>query len=201
MKSIDELVPDDKSYKDLMLARAYAINKFVQVERDLASLYQVLTRGDLEAAHWAFFKLSSRHRFETLKLLGEKRDAQVMESFGRSLLIAGESLVDSRNFIVHASQIGGAESVDLATGRRLKFEHFLQAPSYMSDLAAERKYFLHDVLDFIRRTTYYLSNLLVLNMHFHGHTLAESTGILSVKFVWMPKEDHPAYQLFARCDM
>ncbi len=183
-----------------MLARALAINKFVQVERDLASLYQVLALGDLEASHWAFFKLSSRHRFDALKLLGEKRDARVMDPFGRSLLVAGESLVDSRNFIVHSSHIAGAESVDLATGRRQKFEHFLQSPSYLSELAAERKFFLHDVLDFIRRTTYYLANLRVLSMHFHGYVPPKWTEILSTKFAWVPPEDHPAHQLYVLRD-
>ncbi|WP_157257254.1 hypothetical protein [Methyloversatilis discipulorum] len=196
MKSIDELVPDDKDYRALMLARAYAINSYVRVEHDLASLYQVLALGDLEASHWAFFKLSSRHRFDALRLLGEKRDPQVMEPFGRSLLAAGESLVDSRNFIVHSSQIIGAESLDLATGRRKRFENFLHAPGYLNDLGSERKLFLHDVLEFIRRINYYDRVLRVLSMHFHGHTLDEWAGILSTKFVWVPAKDHPAHPLY-----
>lgn len=196
MKSIDELVPNHKDYRALMLARAYAINSFVTVERDLASLYQALALGDLEASHWAFFKLSSRHRFDALRLLGEKRDPKVMDPFGYSLLTAAEGLTKSRNFIVHSSQIGGAESVDLATGRRKRFEHFLQAPSYLSDLASEQKLFLHDVLEFIRRVKYYVRVLKVLSMHFHGYIPPEWAGILTAKFVWVPPEDHPAYQMY-----
>lgn len=200
MKSIDQLLPDDADYRALMLARAYAINSYVSVERDLAALYQVLALGDLEASHWAFFKLSSRHRFEALKLLGEKKDPEVMQPFGHSLLIAGETLVDSRNFIVHSSHIGGAESVDLATGRRLKFKNFLQGPTYLSDLGSERKYFLHDVLDFVRRVKYYVAVLRVLSMHFHGHVPPQWAAILTTKFVWVPPEEHPAHQMYVLRD-
>lgn len=196
MKSIDELVPNDKDYRDLMLARAFAINSFVTVERDLASLYQVLALGDLEASHWAFFKLPSRHRIDAIILLGKKRDPKVMEPFGDSLITSAESLTKSRNFIVHSSQIGGAESVNLATGKRLRFEHFLQAPSYLSDLASEQKLFLHDVLEFIRRVKYYVRVLRVLSMHFHGYIPPEWAGILTERFVWVPQEGHPAYQMY-----
>lgn len=102
----------------------------------------------------------------------------------------------SRNFVVHASQIARAESVDLATGRRKDFDCFLQSPSYLSDLGSERKFSYHDVLAFIRRINYYTSVLRVLSMHFHGYTPPEWADILSAKFVWEPAHDHPAHQLY-----
>jgi hypothetical protein len=196
MKTIDQLVAPDKQYNDLMLARGYAINGFVQLESSLAGLYQGLAGGDALASHWAFFKLTSQHRFEALLQLGKRRDANAMNPFGESLLQACARLTTARNFIVHAQHIRGAMQKDVRTGQEKRLDNFLSAPGFMFDLETEKKYVLSDVMDFIVRTQFARENVTLLDCRFRGITREEWSDILTTKFEWLPPTGHPAHSMW-----
>jgi hypothetical protein len=198
MKTIHDLVPNDQGRRDLMLARAYAINEYVLLEEALAALYTMLIAGrDIASVTWSFHRLSTIDRIKALKDLGKTFAPQAMDPFGNSVVEAVQKLAKGRNFIVHSHQITGAVSIDLASGRRTaEYQNFLVSPGIAFDLPSESKYFLPDVLSFARQVAFHQRHVLALHHLILGHCLPGWEEIVKQKYCAAPEKDNPAYKVW-----
>lgn len=184
----------------MTLARGAALREFVALESAMVGVYEFLAGKKTDMEGPDFWDYKSHQRIAKLRELISSRPDLGVDVFFNSLLDDIESLTQMRNFIVHASQIAGAEEVDLANGRRRKWTARLIPPDYNGSFANLRMNSIHDVVSAVRRFAYVSACLNELHHYFVMRVVDRNIKLpahFDVSHERIPKPGHRHYWQYA----